>query len=143
MNRWLALLLACVALSLVAAGCGGDDEEESGGGAQNSEQPAEETAEETAEEKVEETEKKVAGGTKVSMKDIKFAPDSISVKAGDAVTWTNNDTVGHDVTGDNFKSGDPGAMQNGDTYANTFDKAGTFNYVCTVHPGMEGSVTVK
>ena len=139
MNRWLALLLACAALSLVAAGCGGDDDEESGGGAQNSEQPAEETAE----EKAEEAEKKVAGDAEVSMKDIKFAPDSVSVKAGDSVVWTNDDTVGHDVTGDNFKSGDPGAMQNGDTYANTFDKAGTFNYVCTVHPGMEGSVTVK
>ena len=139
MNRWLALLLACAVLSLVAAGCGGDDEEESGGGAQNSEQPAEETAE----EKAEETEKKVAGDAEVSMKDIKFAPGSISVAVGDAVTWTNNDTVGHDVTGDNFKSGDPGAMQNGDTYANTFDTAGTFDYVCSVHPGMEGSVTVK
>jgi plastocyanin len=138
MNRWLALLLACVALSLVAAGCGGDDEEESGD-AQNTEQPAEETAE----EKADKTEKKSAGDTEVSLKDIKFTPDSVSVKAGDAVVWTNNDTVGHDVTGDNFKSGDPGDMQNGDTYANTFDKAGTFNYVCTVHPGMEGSVTVK
>jgi plastocyanin len=77
------------------------------------------------------------------MEGIKFAPESVSVSVGDAVTWVNNDTVGHDVTGDDFKSGDAGAMQNGDTFVQTFDKAGTFDYVCTVHPGMEGSVTVK
>ena len=77
------------------------------------------------------------------MKDIKFNPATVTVKAGDKVTWTNNDTVGHDVTGDDFDSGDPGGLQNGDTFAHTFDKAGTFDYVCTVHPGMEGSVTVK
>jgi plastocyanin len=133
MNRWLALLLACVALSLVVAGCGGDDEE-SGGEAQKSEQPAEEPTEEPS---------GGGGAAEVSMEGIKFAPDSISVKAGDTVTWTNNDTVGHDVTGDKFKSGEPGAMQNGDTYDNTFDRAGTFEYVCTVHPGMEGAVIVK
>ena len=134
MNRWLALLLACAALSLVVAGCGGDDEESSGGEAQSSEQPAEEPAEEPS---------GGGGAAEVSMESIKFTPDSVSVSAGDTVTWTNNDTVGHDVTGDNFKSGKPGAMENGDTYENTFDKAGTFEYVCTVHPGMEGSVTVK
>jgi plastocyanin len=65
------------------------------------------------------------------------------VKAGDTVTWTNNDTVGHDVTGDDFGSGDPGALQNGDTFEFTFEKAGTFDYVCTVHPGMEGTVKVE
>jgi plastocyanin len=139
MNRWLALLLACVALSLVVAGCGGDDEESGGGEAQTTEQPAEDSGgAEKEEEKA-----KADGGTEVSMEGIKFAPESVSVSVGDAVTWVNNDTVGHDVTGDDFKSGDAGAMQNGDTFVQTFDKAGTFNYVCTVHPGMEGSVTVK
>ncbi len=138
MNRWLALLLACVALSLVVAGCGGDDDEEGGGDTQTTEQPAEESGGGddggTA---------AGGGGTEVSMKDIKFAPESITVGAGDTVTWVNDDSVGHDVTGDNFKSGDPGAMQSGDTYAHAFEKAGTFDYVCTVHPGMEGSVTVE
>ena len=131
MTRRLALLFSCLALGLVVAGCGGDDDDEGdSGGADTQEQPAPEA-------------KGEGGGAEVSMEDIKFAPGSISVAVGDAVTWTNNDTVGHDVTGDNFKSGDPGAMQNGDTYANTFDTAGTFDYVCSVHPGMEGSVTVK
>jgi plastocyanin len=134
MNRWLALLLACMALSVVVAGCGGDDEE-SGGDAQTTEQPADEGGGGG--------DAGSGGGKEVSMKKIKFNPASVTVKAGQTVTWTNNDTVGHDVTGDDFNSGDPGGLQNGDTFAHTFDKAGTFDYVCTVHPGMEGSVTVK
>jgi plastocyanin len=132
MKRAIGLLLACVALAVVVAGCGGDDGEEGGGGSQNSEQPAEESGGGGG-----------GGGTQVSMEGIKFNPASLTVAVGDTVTWTNNDTVGHDVTGDSFKSGAPGAMQNGDTFEHTFDKAGTFDYVCTVHTGMEGTVTVK
>ncbi len=74
MNRWLALLLACVALSVVVAGCGGDDEE-SGGDAQTTEQPADEGGGGGGD----------AGsgaGKEVSLKEIKFNPASVTVKAG-------------------------------------------------------------
>jgi plastocyanin len=139
MNRWLALLLACVALCVVVAGCGNSDDDDGGGNdAQNTEQPAEQGSAGGGG-----ADAGSGGGAKVSMEGIKFNPASVTVKAGDTVTWTNNDSVGHDVTGDNFKSGDSGGLQNGDTFAQTFDKKGTFDYVCTVHPGMEGSVTVK
>jgi plastocyanin len=140
MNRWLALLLACVALCVVVAGCGNSDDDDGGGNdAQNTEQPAEQGSAGGGGG----ADAGSGGGAKVSMEGIKFNPASVTVKAGDTVTWTNNDSVGHDVTGDNFKSGDSGGLQNGDTFAQTFDKKGTFDYVCTVHPGMEGSVTVK
>ena len=49
----------------------------------------------------------------------------------------------HDVTADSFSSGDPGAMGGGATFEHTFEEAGTFDYVCTVHPGMEGTVVVE
>jgi plastocyanin len=130
MNRWLALLLACVAFGVVAAGCGNSDDSGGGDNAQKTEQPAGGGG-------------GSGGGAKVTMEGIKFNPASVTVKAGDKVTWTNKDSVGHDVTGDNFKSGDSGGLQNGDTFAQTFDKKGKFDYVCTVHPGMTGSVTVK
>lgn len=135
MNRWLALLLACLALGLVVPGCGDDDDDGGGNGAATTEQPADEGA--AAEDEG------GGGGTEVSMEGIQFNPAEVTVKAGDTVTWVNNDTVGHDVTGDDFKSGDAGAMQNGDTFEHTFDAAGTFDYVCSVHPGMEGSITVE
>ena len=130
MKRWLALLLAC--LALVAVGCGGDDDDDGGNGGGGGGGGAETTEEPSA----------AGGGTEVSMKDIKFNPADVSVNAGDTVTWVNDDSVGHDVTGDKFKSGDAGAMQNGDTFEHTFDTAGKFDYVCTVHPGLEGTVRV-
>ena len=143
MKRWLALLLACVALGVVVAGCG-EDEEEGGGDAQNTEQPAEAgSAGGGGGAKKQERAGAEGGGTEVSMEGTQFDPATITVSKGDTVTWTNNDTVAHDVTGDDFKSGDPGGMQNGDTFEHTFTKTGTFDYVCTVHPGMKGSVKVQ
>jgi plastocyanin len=130
MKRGMALLLALAALALVVAGCGGDDDGGDGGGSQKSEQPAQESG-------------GGGGGKQVTMEGIKFNPANVTVSVGDTVTWTNKDTVGHDVTGDSFKSGAAGGLQNGDTFEQTFDKAGTFDYVCTVHPGMEGTITVK
>jgi plastocyanin len=134
MKRLLALLFACLAIGLVAAGCGGDDDEGGGGGGGNGD---------TAEQPAGDDGGGGGGGTEVSMQDIKFQPSNVNVKVGDTVTWTNDDSVGHDVTGDDFKSGEPGAMGSGDTFEHTFDTAGTFDYVCTVHPGMKGTVTVK
>jgi plastocyanin len=154
MNRWLALLLACLALTLVAAGCGDDDDDGGGGGEQNSEQPAEQNGgggggEQNSEQPAEQNGggggggEQGGGGAEVKMEGIEFNPAEVSVSKGDTVTWVNEDSVGHDVTGDSFKSGDPGGLQNGDTFKFTFKKAGTFDYVCTVHPGMDGSVVVK
>jgi plastocyanin len=139
MKKWLLLLVACLALGVLVAGCGGDDDDDGGGGdAQNNEQPAESGSAGGGGGA-----EKESGGGAVAMEGIKFNPASITVSKGGTVTWTNNDSVGHDVTGDGFKSGDAGGLQNGDTFKHTFKKAGTFDYVCTVHPGMEGSVTVK
>jgi plastocyanin len=141
MKTWIAALCACLALGLVTVGCGGDDDDESNGSAETTQQPAETTGTDTG------------GGAsaeavEVSMKDIAFDPEDVSVPKGGTVTWTNEDSVGHDVTkesgpGPDFSSGDPGAMATGDTFEHTFDAAGTIKYVCTVHPGMEGTVTVK
>ena len=133
MTRRLALLFACLALGLVVAGCGGDDDDGDSGNADTQEQTA----------PAPEAEGGGGGATEVSMEGIKFDPAEVTVKTGDSVTWVNNDTVGHDVTGDDFKSGEPGAMENGDTFEQAFDTAGTFDYVCTVHPGMKGTVSVK
>jgi plastocyanin len=138
MARWLALLLACVALALVAAGCGDDDDDDGGGGgAATTEQPAGGGDEGGG------GGGGGGGGTEVSMEGIAFQPAEVTVGVGDTVTWTNNDSVGHDVTADSFSSGEPGAMSSGDTFEHTFEEAGTFDYVCTVHPGMEGTVVVE
>ena len=140
MTKVLALILACLAIGLVAAGCGGDDDDDGGGGgASNNEQPAGGGGGDAGAD----------GGAQVSMKNIQFSPKDLTVKAGETITFTNDEAVAHDVhktsgPGKDFASGPTGGMQEGDTFKLTLDKPGKYDYVCDVHaPGMAGSITVK
>ena len=74
--------------------------------------------------------------------DFAYSPSSITVTAGDTVTWTNNSAApeGHTVTGSGFNSG---SFQSGGTYSHAFTTAGTFSYLCSIHPSMKGTVTVN
>jgi hypothetical protein len=70
----------------------------------------------------------------------RFSPSSITIGTGDTVSWTNNGKEPHDVTGDGLSSG---ILNPGQGYSHTFTSAGTFNYICSIHPfNMKGSVTV-
>jgi plastocyanin len=71
-----------------------------------------------------------------------FHPNPIVVTAGDTVTWTNNDPVGHTVTanGASFASG---TIANGASFSHTFGVVGSFPYHCSIHPTMTGTVTVN
>ncbi|MGH2782944.1 MAG: plastocyanin/azurin family copper-binding protein [Thermoleophilaceae bacterium] len=141
MTRWLALLLAGLALGVVVAGCGDDD---SGGGGSNAEQPAEESGGNAyGGGGGDSGGDSGGGGAEASMEGIQFVPSEVTVKVGETVTWTNNDSVGHDVTADEFSSGAAGGIAGGQTFEHTFEEAGTFDYVCTVHPGMDGTVQVE
>lgn len=141
MTKWLAMLLACMALGLVVAGCGDDDDDSGDGGGANTEQPAEEGG---------------GGGggggggaTEVSMQNIQFDPAEVTVAPGDTITFTNDEAVPHDVDktsgpGPQFSSGPEGGMNKGDTFELTLDEPGTYEYVCRVHaPGMAGTITVR
>ncbi len=129
MKRSLALLLACLALGLVVAGCGGDDEE-SADEAQTTEEPAEEPA-------------AGGGGAKeVSMEGIKFNPAQVTVKAGDTVTWTNDDSAPHNAVDEKTSAFKSELFNKGETYEFTAKEPGEIAYVCTIHPGMEGTLTV-
>jgi plastocyanin len=79
----------------------------------------------------------------VAMKDIKFDPESVTVKVGQTVRWVNEDTVDHDAVareGARFKSE---LFGQGESFEWKADKAGTVKYVCTIHPGMEGTIEVQ
>lgn len=124
-----------VALSLLAlagfAGCG-DDEEDT-----TSNAPAETTTSQTGAAPAPE-----AAPGEVIMKGIRFQPAEITVKVGDTVTWKNEDPVEHDAVdeaGGQFKSE---LFGEGKTYEFKTTKAGVIDYVCTVHPGMTGKITV-
>jgi plastocyanin len=81
-----------------------------------------------------------APATEVSIIDNAFDPATLSISAGDTVTWTNTGDLPHTVT---FEEGpDSGTLSSGQTFQHTFDSMGTFTYICTIHPTMQGVVNV-
>jgi len=82
-----------------------------------------------------------AQGASVDAKNFAFEPKTVTIKVGQTVTWTNQDSVTHTVTGDGGI--DSGDLSKGKSYSKTFDTAGTFNYHCSIHPSMTGQVIVE
>ena len=83
-----------------------------------------------------------AAGNAVSVANFAFAPATLTIKAGTAVTWTNNDTTTHTVTADDG-SFDSGHLSGSASFTFTFAKAGTFTYHCAIHSSMTATVTVQ
>lgn len=85
-----------------------------------------------------------ASGPRVEIKAFQFQPDPIEVKAGDTVTFVNLDGTTHDVTSKQLGVAEKLEGKNAEAKV-TFDKAGTYKYVCTLHsgPGMRGQVVVR
>jgi len=71
-----------------------------------------------------------------------YNPTAIQVNSGTTATWTNDDFVAHTVT-DIEGSFDSGFIQAGSTWSYTFEKSGEWNYFCTFHPWMTGTVSVN
>jgi len=81
-----------------------------------------------------------ATGDAVRVGDFAFEPADLRVAVGTTVTWTNDHDQPHTATSaGNF---DTGAIQPGESKTVTFDRAGTFSYICSFHPFMTGTVTV-
>lgn len=83
----------------------------------------------------------------VAIQNSAFSPATITVKKGTTVTWTNQDSMGHNVVADDASNsgGLPTAadlLSKGESFSHTFDTAGTFDYHCTPHPFMKGTVEV-
>ncbi|HYD09935.1 MAG TPA: plastocyanin/azurin family copper-binding protein [Acidimicrobiales bacterium] len=75
----------------------------------------------------------------VLVKDNKFEPKEIEVAVGDTVTWRWEGSAAHNVTGPGFAS----ELISEGEFEHTFEEAGEVDYVCTVHPGMTGTVVVE
>ena len=119
-GRRSAAAIATLGVSVALAACGG----ESGGQPNAAASPA----------------PSKAAGTTIDMVDLKFEPAALTVERGQTVTFVNRGKVTHNAKGKDFFSR---VVEPGDSYSHTFDRAGTFAYVCTFHPGMDGTVTVK
>jgi plastocyanin len=79
----------------------------------------------------------------VKIENFTFSPIAITVKKGTTVTWTNKDSTAHTVTADKGEQGPAsGSLQQGGTYAFTYNTVGTFAYHCNFHANMTGTVIV-
>lgn len=123
MSRFPRICLGIAAIALTLGGaCGSDDAGSGDGGAGSAGGGG-------------------AGGAAaatVAIKDDFFEPEEVEIAPGEAVTWTWEGNNPHNVSGDDFKS----KIQTEGTFEHTFDEAGTFDYICTVHPSMKASVVV-
>ena len=76
-----------------------------------------------------------------------YIPSKIVVEKGNQVTWLNEDSAFHSVTSGLYDAPtdifDSGYLNPSESYTLTFDKAGTYDYYCTLHPWMEGQVMVE
>ena len=85
---------------------------------------------------------RAAADQEVRISDYEFTPPDITVQQGDEVTWVNEGPSSHSATADDG-SFDTGVFPEGESRSVTFEDVGTFTYICTPHPDMEGTVIVE
>jgi plastocyanin len=84
-----------------------------------------------------------AQGGVVSIDNFTFGPQTLTVKAGTAVTWTNKDDIPHGIASANNAFTKSKALDTDDSYSFTFTTPGTYQYFCYIHPHMTGTVVVE
>jgi amicyanin len=83
------------------------------------------------------------GASDVNIAGFAFGPGKLTVAPGRAVTWVNADDSPHQIT---VTTGGPSrgpVLTKGQSYSQTFSAAGTYDYICGLHPTMKGQVEVK
>jgi amicyanin len=84
----------------------------------------------------------LAGDAAVQIDDFAFSPPSLTVKAGTTVTWRNKDDIPHTVASRTraFKSK---ALDTDHSFSFTFNEPGSYQYFCSLHPHMTGTIVVE
>jgi plastocyanin len=140
MPRPFLTALAVLALTGggVIAGCGDDKKSDSAAGSSTAAPAPAQTGATPA------TSGTPSGETvMVSMKQIKFIPEKVTAKVGQKILWTNNDgQIPHTVTATKGATFDSGNIAEGETFDYTPTKAGVIDYVCTIHSGQTGQISV-
>lgn len=83
-----------------------------------------------------------AGEVSILIKNFDFGPMNVTIARGTMVVWKNLDGEPHTVASADglFRSQ---ALDQNDSFRFTFDKSGTFRYICSIHPNMKASITVQ
>ena len=130
-RRSLALFLSLFAF--LPAACGGGEDTVDNPGDDNSAGQAEEDGSSRG--------APAQGTREIVMKDFKFDPDSAPIKVGQVVSWRNEDDAKHNAFSEEhgLKTDDIGK---GETTEFTPEKAGTIEYICSIHPNMKGTLEI-
>ena len=85
-----------------------------------------------------------AKSAEIAIENFKFVPATLTVAPGTEVTWANHDEEPHTIVNTDqprrFRSP---ALDGGEKFTFVFDQSGTYSYICSVHPHMEGTIVVK
>ena len=79
----------------------------------------------------------------VGIDNFTFGPQTLTVKAGTTVTWTNKDDIPHGIAWTNNAFAKSKALDTDDSYSFTFTTPGTYQYFCYIHPHMVGTIVVE
>jgi plastocyanin len=135
MNPKTLLTPALIAMALGLSACGGGDDSDTS----TVTEPAESSTEEGANAPAPSGEAPRA--EKVEIVDFAYDPDPVTVQVGGKVTWLNQDSAPHTATAEDG-SFDTGTLEEGKLKSETFKQAGTYEYICQIHPDMHGVVEV-
>ena len=143
-TAWATIVAVTGVVAVLASGCGSKAADTSTGATASSSGTTPGGAAPTSTPSPETAVAQVVGPGAVVIKDYDFVPDSVTVKPGTTVTWTDEDTADHWVVSapaspDAF---DLGRQGTGKAVTHTFTKAGTYPYYCNLHNYMKGTVVV-
>jgi len=83
-----------------------------------------------------------AADVSVTIKNFDYSPMDLDIAAGTTVVWKNLDSEPHTIASVDGMFRSPALDQN-DSYSFTFNRPGVFNYICSIHPKMKATITVK
>ena len=86
--------------------------------------------------------KRTRGPNEVGIDNFQFTPPTLTVKPGTTVTWVNDDDVPHLIVNTEQRFKPSAVLDTGQRFGVKLDKAGTYNYFCSLHPHMQGKIVV-
>lgn len=79
----------------------------------------------------------------IEISNFAFSLSTLTIKRGDIVVWTNQDSTSHTITSDSGSELGSSPLSNGQAYSHTFNTIGTFDYHCSIHPSMKAKIIVE
>lgn len=136
MNLKTLFAPALIALAFGLSACGGGDDDDTSTVTESTTETSSETGASAPAPSGE-----AARAEKVAIVDFAYDPDPVIVQVGGKVTWLNQDSAPHTATAEDG-SFDTGTLEEGKLKSETFKQAGTYAYICEIHPDMHGTVEV-